>query len=343
MFLKNVWYVAAWADEIATGLHSTLILGEKICLFKNSVGVAVAFEDYCPHRRLPLSMGKLKGDLLECGYHGLTFDCSGQCVGAPANGNKIPDNSNLRTYPCAERYGLVWIWMGDPDLANTDNIFQVDYFDDPDWGYNRGDAIDVACNYQYINDNLLDPTHVAWVHASTFGEANTKDTPLEVDVSDAGVIVSRWMLNCKPAPFYKQVITFDGACDRLQHYEVRYPSLALIRAVFTPAGTGGVEGMLHDDTFIMNSYNFMTPMDEQNTRYYWFQLRNIKPDDDALSATMSAGVKSAFEEDRVILNAVQQGMNEKLDRFISMRSDVGGFQFRRQLKKLILDEHTVVE
>jgi phenylpropionate dioxygenase-like ring-hydroxylating dioxygenase large terminal subunit len=340
MFLKNVWYVAAWADEVGAGLHSIRILGEKICLFRNSLGAPIAFEDYCPHRRMPLSMGRLHNNQVECGYHGLTFDCSGVCVSAPTNAHKIPDNASVRTYPCEERYGLVWIWMGDANEADASAIFNVDHYGDPAWGYNRGAPIDVACNYQLVNDNLLDPSHVAWVHASTFGESTTRDTPIETNASETGVVVSRWMLDCPPAPFYQQVITFDGNCDRLQHYEVRYPSHALIRAVFTPAGTGGPNGPLHDDTFIMDSYNFMTPVDDGKTRYYWFQLRNVHPESEELSALMSAGVKAAFEEDRAILNAVQQGMKERPDGFISMRSDFGGMQFRRQLKMLIERENT---
>ena len=72
-------------------------------------------------------------------------------------------------------------------------------------------------------DNLLDPTHVAWVHESSFATAATKDTPLRVTKTDSGVIVHRWMMDHEPAPFYKKVIGFQGNCDRLQHYEVRYP------------------------------------------------------------------------------------------------------------------------
>ena len=338
MFLKNAWYVASWADELGDGLRSQRILGEKICLFRDTQRQPRAFEDFCPHRRMPLSDGRLCGERLECGYHGLTFDMHGVCVAAPTNDHKIPNNANLRIYPCEERYGLVWIWMGDPETANPDKIFEVEHFEEPGWGFNRGAAIDVECNYQYINDNLLDPSHVAWVHRSTFGEATTRDTPVETQETDSGVIVSRWMLNCEPAPFYSKVIEFDGNCDRLQHYEVRFPSHAIIRAVFTPAGTGGEDGPLHERTFFMNSYNFMTPVDERRTRYYWFQMRNVRPDDEAISQLMSEGVASAFEEDRQILNALQKGMDEKPDDFISMRSDIGGFKFRRSLHALIEQE-----
>ena len=337
MFLKNCWYVAAWVDDIKQNPTSTQILGEKICIFRDSKNKFTAIEDYCPHRRLPLSMGKVRGDEIECGYHGLTFDQTGVCVAAPTH-HCVPDKTTIRVYPTVERYGMLWIWMGNPEQSSVDEIIKVDHFDDSAWGYNRGKAMEVACNYQYINDNLLDPSHVAWVHASSFGESSTKDTPMEIDVLDNGVAVSRWMFDREPAPFYKNIVGFDGNCDRLQHYEVHYPSLAIIRAIFTPAGTGGKESKPHKDCFIMDSYNFMTPVDEFNTKYYWFQIRNIKSDDAELSKIMSEGVKSAFEEDRIILSALQKGMNERPDGNINLRSDAGGFKFRRRLRALILEE-----
>lgn len=148
------------------------------------------------------------------------------------------------------------------------------------------------------------------------------------------------MMDVEPAPFYKKIVEFDGNCDRLQHYEVRYPSHALIKAVFTPAGTGGVDGPLHDKTFVMDSYNFMTPETESRTRYYWFQLRNIRPNDADLSKMMSDDVRHAFEEDREVLNLVQQGMANKTTPHIDLNIDGGQLRFRRQLEIMIEQERT---
>ncbi len=261
MFLKNAWYVAAWADEIDYTLRQIEVLGEKICVYRSSGGNVVALEDACPHRKLPLSMGRLNNDTVECGYHGLTFDCSGQCILAPGSG-RIPQGARVHAYPVHEKYELVWIWMGDPILSDTSKIFEVEHYDDPEWGINRGKALEIECNYLLVTDNLLDPSHVAWVHQSSFGQAATKDVPLRITRGDQGITVWRWMMDVDPAPFYKKIVEFEGHCDRLQHYEVRYPSTALIRAIFTPAGTGGVDGPLHDKTFVMDSYNFMTPVSE---------------------------------------------------------------------------------
>ncbi|MAO93552.1 MAG: (2Fe-2S)-binding protein [Rhodospirillaceae bacterium] len=338
MFLRNSWYVGAWSDEIDETPRQILMLNEKICVFRTQSGTLFALEDACPHRKLPLSMGRVKGEAIECGYHGLTFNCSGACIAAPGAGGRVPSNATVRSYPIEERYGLAWIWMGDPNLADPAKIFQIEHFDDPTWGINRGKAMEVDCNYLYITDNLLDPSHVAWVHQTSFAQNATRDTPLETDVQDGCVVVSRWMMDVEPAPFYKKIVEFEGNCDRLQHYEVRFPSHAFIRAVFKPAGTGGKNGPDDPRTFIMDSFNFMTPMTDGKTRYYWFQLRNVRPKDEALSKMMSEGVMQAFEEDRIILNAVQNGMNEKTNPNIDLAIDNGQLRFRKKLSQMIEDE-----
>ncbi|MEW9920612.1 Rieske 2Fe-2S domain-containing protein [Marimonas sp. MJW-29] len=340
MFLKNAWYVAAWGHEVTRTLRQVVVLGEKICLFRARDGEVIALEDACPHRKLPLSQGRIKDDTVECGYHGLTFDCAGRCVWAPGGG-RIPSAARVRPYPVHEKYGLVWIWMGNAAIADVDDIIDIPNFGDPGWGLNTGDAMDLKCNYLFMCDNLLDPSHVAWVHQSSFGTSATKDTPLRVTRTDEGVIVHRWMMDHEPAPFYKKIVPFRGNCDRLQHYEVRYPGHALIRAIFTPAGTGGPDGPLHDDTFIMDSYNFMTPVSDSETRYYWFQLRNIRPEDEELSRMMSEDVRKAFEEDRAVLDQVQIGMSEKTSPHIDLSIDAGPLRFRRQLEAMIAEEAMV--
>ena len=340
MFLKNAWYVAAWSSEVSRELQQIRVLGENVCVYRTEAGEVVALEDACPHRKLPLSMGRIKGDDIECGYHGLTFDCAGQCVAAPGKG-RIPSNAKVHSYPVHEKYELVWIWMGNPAMADPTEIFEIEHYDDPTWGINRGKAMEIKCNYLFMTDNLLDPTHVAWVHQSSFAQDATKDAPLSVTKRDDGIIVHRWMMDVEPAPFYKKVVDFDGNCDRLQHYEVRYPSHALIKAVFTPAGTGGPDGPLHDQTFIMDSYNFMTPTSETETRYYWFQLRNIRPEDEALSEMMSEDVKHAFEEDLAVLERVQIGMTSKTTPHIDLNIDGGQLRFRRRLEAMIAEEKMV--
>lgn len=334
MFLKNAWYVAGWDREIVDQLHPTTMLSENIVLFRRKDGSLAALEDACPHRKLPLSMGRIKGDTVECGYHGLTFDGTGTCTRVPG-AERIPHVARVRSYPVEERYGLVWVWMGDPALADPAEIFAVDHWGDPAWGINQGDGMTIDCNYLFMTDNLLDPSHVAWVHQSSFAGAGTEETPLETTVGEDGVTVWRWMMNAPPAPFYAPFLKFSGHCDRKQHYEVRYPSNAIIKAIFAPAGSGGEGLPFHQDVFLMDSYNFMTPIDERRTRYYWFQMRNFAPDDADVSARFASSVRGAFEEDRAVLTAVQKGMDEKRTPNLDLKIDVGPLRFRRRLAQLI--------
>ena len=334
MFLFDAWYVAAMDRDVANRPLPIKVLGQRIVLYRQANGAAVALEDACVHRKLPLSMGRIVGDEIECGYHGLVYNAAGECVRIPC-ADRIPKTARVRSYPVVSRYGLLWIWMGEAQRADPAAIMHVEHWGDPSWGVTRGDAMTVDCNYLYVTDNLLDPSHVAWVHRSSFGNAACESTPVDVSATDSGVIASRWMRAEDVAPIYVPFMPFQGLCDRLQHYEVRYPSHALIKAVFVPAGEGGQDAECRQHAFIMDSYNFLTPVDSEHTRYYWFQMRNIFPDDAALSALLDDGVKGAFEEDRAILNAVQQGFATSQSPHIDIAIDSAPLRFRRRLAQLV--------
>jgi phenylpropionate dioxygenase-like ring-hydroxylating dioxygenase large terminal subunit len=334
MFLRNAWYVAALDSELTDKLMPVKILNERIVLYRKSDGHAVALEDACVHRKLPLSMGRIKGDNVECAYHGMTYDGSGQCVRLPC-ADRIPKGARVHSYPIVSRYGLLWVWMGEPQLAEPSGIFEVEHYGDPAWGITRGDAMTVDCNYLYMTDNLLDPSHVAWVHPGSFGNAACESETVHVKADPAGVTAFRWMRDVEVAPLYVPFVRFLGSCDRLQHYEVRYPSHALIKAVFVPSGAGAPDAEHHPSAFVMDSYNFLTPVDEEHTRYYWFQMRNVRPDDPLASQLLADGVRGAFEEDRVILNAVQQSFATTHSPHIDIAIDSAPLRFRRRLRQII--------
>ncbi|MCZ8108445.1 MAG: aromatic ring-hydroxylating dioxygenase subunit alpha [Burkholderiales bacterium] len=334
MFLRNTWYVAGRSDEIGEALTPMTILGEKIVLYRRADCVPVALEDACPHRKLPLSMGRREGDLVVCGYHGLTFDCSGACVASPTQ-TRIPSTARVRSYPVVDRYGLLWIWMGDAAAADPTAILTIENFDNPSWGSTRGGSMICRCNYLYLVDNLLDPSHVAWVHVSSFAAKGTEDTPLQVTVKDNGVTVWRWMKDRDLPPYYAPLVRFKGNCDRLQHYEVRYPSIAINMSIYTRAGEGGDPDNLPADAYVMVSYHFITPIDENTTQYLWMQHRNTDPHDAAITERITAGARTAFEEDRVILEAVHAGMANKTTPHLDLALDAGALRFRRGLQALI--------
>ncbi len=337
MFLKNSWYVAALSSEIESNLRPYRILGENIVFYRTGSGEPVALRDVCPHRRLPLSKGRLLDDTVECGYHGLQFDPSGQCVAAPTQ-DRIPPSASVRSYPVVDRWGMVWIWMGDVELADEASIIDISNYENPDWKITTGDALTCACNYQFLTDNLLDPSHVAWVHRASFASTGTRDTPVEIEETDNGVIVHRWMYDQKPPTFYAPLVRFKGNCDRLQHYEAHYPCTAINTSIFVPTGKGGPGFRSDESTYVMISYHFMTPIDADNTRYHWLQHRNTDPDNEEVTAMIASSARAAFHEDREVLEAVHIGMANATTRPINLGLDAAALHFRRNLARMIDEE-----
>src|SRR5438046_2032548 len=117
MLLCNAWYIAAWADELAAAPIGRRICNEPVVLFRDGAGKAAVLEDRCCHRAAPLHLGSLVEAGLQCGYHGLVFDGAGKCVSIPGQ-RLIPDSATVRAYPVVEKNQLVWVWMGDPKLAD---------------------------------------------------------------------------------------------------------------------------------------------------------------------------------------------------------------------------------
>lgn len=335
MFLKNTWYAAGWSSSFDRTLKAERLLGENIVFYRTETGEPVALEDACPHRKLPLSMGTLCGDRVVCGYHGLTFDPLGTCVSAPTQPEHLPAKAKVRSYPVVDRYRLLWIWMGDPDKADPDTIFPIENFDNPQWGYTDGGCMHMKCDFLWMVDNLLDPSHVAWVHLTSFAGAGTDNAPLDVTRTARGVVVSRWIHGQPPSAYYRDLLHFKGPCDRYQYYEMCMPGIGLNKSIYTPAGTGGPGMDAVPETYINISYNFMTPIDEDNTKYIWFQHRNTDPRDSAISEQMNKGAHIAFEEDRVVLEKVHAGMKQKATPNIDLGLDAGARLFRKKLSEAI--------
>jgi len=341
MFLRNVWYVAAWSSEVGRTMLSRRILNEPVVLFRSTAGAPVALEDRCVHRFLPLSLGELDGDEVVCGYHGMTFDASGKCIRIPGQ-TMIPSTACVRRYPVAEKWGCVWIWMGDPTQARESDIVNIPHYSDPAWGINRGEPLHIRANYQLITDNLLDPTHVSFVHKSTFGTASVAEHPVNTEHDDNSVRVSRHVPSSPAAPFFAKIGGFKGNVDRWQIYSLTLPALAMVDSGCRPCeGTTSTTASAEDGSVRINSYNFITPETETSSFYFYFQLRNFAPLDLDMTVLMNEQFSHAFHEDKVVLEAIQAatdptGYNPKFHLAI----DNASIRARRMLARKIQQEAT---
>jgi vanillate O-demethylase monooxygenase subunit len=173
------------------------------------------------------------------------------------------------------------------------------------------------------------------VHVGSFAGVRTDDTPLSIDVAADGVTVWRWMKDTPPPPYYAPLLKFEGNVDRKQHYECVLPSIGINKSIFAPAGFGGPDALLHAKTYVNISYNFMTPVDANNSHYYWFQHRNTDPADEAISDRMNAGALNAFLEDKDVLEAVHVGMENKKTPHLDLALDAAALRFRKLLNSRI--------
>ena len=151
-FIFNEWYAAAFADELGRALFKRTLLGKRVVFYRTQDGRPVAMDDRCPHRSYPLSAGALDGDTIVCGYHGFRYDEWGNCIQVPSLVN-CPKGIGVRTYPVLERGPIIWIWMGDPAIADPNQCIDLPWMTSDEWARAKG-YFHLMSSYVYINENL---------------------------------------------------------------------------------------------------------------------------------------------------------------------------------------------
>ncbi len=307
MFIRNTWYVAAWSHEVESeALFARVITGIPVLLYREGGGGVVALEDRCCHRGAPLSVGRREGDCVRCMYHGLKFDSTGTCVEAPAQ-QRIPPQAKVRTFPVVERHRWIWIWMGDPSLADPETIPDTHWLDDPQWRSLPG-YIHYDVNYLLICDNLLDFSHLPFVHPTTLGgpEDYAKVQP-KVERIDGGVRITRWTLNTDAPPFAAAVKNWPGKVDRWNVYDFTIPAILRMDSGMAPVGTGAQEGA-RVDAAEFRGCQALTPETENSTHYFFGHPHNFAIDQPDVTRAIHQAVVDAFDEDRDIITAQQKNL-----------------------------------
>jgi phenylpropionate dioxygenase-like ring-hydroxylating dioxygenase large terminal subunit len=337
MFLRNYWYVAATDTEIGREPIGRVILGEPIVFFRSEQGTPIAFEDRCPHRHLPLSMGKLVGDDLQCRYHGLRFGTDGRCVRIPGQ-DHIPQAAKVRTYPVVERYHWIWIWMGDPALADPSAITDFHWLDDANWGA-KTSYLHVKANWQLVVDNLLDLTHLAFVHETTIGNlALAEHAKVNVTRVPNNVVVTRWIIDQDPPPTFKKVGGFTGNVDRWQIIDFVPPAFLRLDVGATPTGTGAPEGK-RVGGINMRNLNAITPETETTSHYFWGQAHDFDVKNPETTNKIFEQIRTAFLEDVEVFSGQQRNLDLMPNPpQVDIAADAGAIQARRILTRIYDEE-----
>jgi phenylpropionate dioxygenase-like ring-hydroxylating dioxygenase large terminal subunit len=336
-FLRNCWYAAAWINDLGAKPLGRRILNEPVVLWRGAGGNPVAFSDRCAHRAAPLSRGECVDGKLRCGYHGLQFDASGACVQVPGQ-DRVPPDTSVRTYPVVERWNAVWIWMGEPAQADAGLIPDLFWLDDPGWTPTPG-YLHCKGNYRLIVDNLLDLTHVAYLHRTTLnGDPREATVPTKTERNGKTVTVGRWMLDFTPPPLFARAGGFTGKVDRWQFVTWQAPSVVYLDVGCAEAGTGAPQGNRSRGISIWSTH-LLTPETEESTHYHFGYSRNFQLGDPAMSKLLFEGSRAAFMEDVDMIEAQQKNLaGGRIDGLADIVADTAQLQARRILDGLIAEE-----
>ena len=337
MFIRNGWYAASWSKDLTGKPLARTFLGDKVVLYRGADGRPAALEDRCCHRAAPLSAGEVVGSTLRCAYHGLRFDAGGACVEVPGQ-NEIPAGARVRSYPVVERWNVVWIWMGDAAKADPARIEDLPWLDSPQWTATPG-TLHLKANYQLLIDNLLDLTHVAYIHKNTIaGDPREATTPTRTERVENGVKVGRWMIDFKAPPLFAKAGRFTTNVDRWQHVTWKAPATVYLDVGCANTGTGAPQGDRSQGISIWSTH-LVTPETEASTHYMFCFARNFQLGDEAMSKLLYDGSKLTFMEDVEILELQQNNVaGGSIDGLVDITADAAQLQARRMMRQLAAAE-----
>ncbi len=340
MFIRNAWYIAAWQRELVDKPLARRICDEPIVLFRDATGKASALEDRCCHRGTPLRLGKIVATGLQCGYHGLVFDGTGRCVQVPGQ-TIIPEEVKVQSYPIVEQDEFVWIWMGEPARADKSLIVPFPYHNDSvNWPH-KNEVYHIKANYMLMVDNLMDLTHLGYVHTTTIGgnpnshvEAKMKITP-----KDQGLHFMRWMLDVIPPPTYTRTVDFKGRVDRWQEFEYTAPGSVRQWSGALDVGRGAQQNREQPGAFSIRLFHGLTPETEGSCFYFWSAANGSRPDDASATESLYRDSSTAFNEDRVVVEAQQAELERSGDRpLVNIVSDTARVHMRRTVNRMLAEE-----
>jgi phenylpropionate dioxygenase-like ring-hydroxylating dioxygenase large terminal subunit len=321
--LKNQWYVAEESDAVPKGGRKRVRLcGLDFVLWRNDAGEAFCLSDVCIHRGASLGGGKVVEGSIECPYHGWRFGGDGVCNRIPSMGKegKIPPRARVDSYPVIERYGWIWVFLG--ELAEEDRppLPELEVWGDPKWRMIRGEYLWKA-NYARIVENGTDPSHAAFVHPA-FGD------PSKPEVHDFEVVEdehSAFAIVTMDPPEPKGIWKLSG----------RKKAGVTVKNGFHMSGAHVRIEVNITATWKMIIFDVNTPIDEHTTLTRYIMARNFftQPFFDADSRRRTLSV---FEQDAAIMEYVApELLPVYLHEEVTVRSDAIMVAYRNKRRELV--------
>ncbi len=279
----NFWYPVCTAAELTGDKPLQVkILGMQFVAFRDSAGIPHVLSDTCIHRGGSLSRGKIKGDCVECPYHGWQFAGNGRCELIPSEGDaKPPARAKVDAYPTEERYGLVFAFLGDLPESERPELYEIEEYDAAGWRPSEAIILNVNCYYERSVENGLDPVHNQFVHPAQGFPPMHKETFRAWD--------EKWGTRFE-AYFGDPVLENTVlAKDRNVTGELKAGSWfhgpnVLVTSIFVNAESNLVQ------------YLFEAPVDANHTRIYFINMRNFMLDPAMDEKVMEVNLRITSED-----------------------------------------------
>lgn len=334
-FIFDEWYVVAYGEELRDALLRRTVLDRPLVLYRTSDGTAVAFDDRCVHRSFPLSSGLLENDTIVCGYHGIRYDASGEVIDVPSQ-RSCPKGLRVRSYPLHETGPLTWIWMGDPEAADPAKVPAPSWLTSTAWVWTKT-YFELECNYVSLHENLLDLTHLSFLHGKSFGTPDYAKAPYEVTVRDGYFALERRIVPTSLPPVWSKPTGLGTAkAGRVAKSEFLTPGMHLVTASVYDSELAEDERT----TFTISTCHMPTPQTHASTHYFIVNGRSFGLNDPEVTESMDGGLFKVFEEDVVGLRELQRVLEheDRRDDFfeISLAADRATIEMRQYLKRRAL-------
>jgi vanillate O-demethylase monooxygenase subunit len=332
-FIQDEWYVVAYRGEIGRSLLKRTIIGRRLVLFRTTTGEAVALDDRCAHRSYPLSAGTLDGDTVVCGYHGMRFDRDGECIEVPSQ-TTCPKGIGVRKYPLVERGPFVWGWFGTESHADESRIPPTPWLESDGWTSSQ-DYFQLSGNYVSLHENLLDLTHLSYVHAGSFGTPEYARAPYAVESTEGRFRITRSVVPTRLPPVWAKPtgLEHDHAA-RIATSEFVAPGLHVVSVQFYDADLPPAGRPL----FAVRTCHVPTPEAHGSTHYFIVHSRDFALEDAGITEFMREQLMAAFREDVEALGRLEEVLADPdPERYeISVASDAAAVAMRKYLLKRAL-------
>lgn len=315
--MLNQWFpVERGANLADEQLKAVMLLEQELVLVRLNGEVSV-FKDQCVHRGSPLSRGCLKNGHLACPYHSWEYDATGKCVRMPAHPDqKIPKNAKLTSYHVQERYGFIWVCLGEPE---SEELFEFKQAEDPDYRSVFVGSWALETSAFRVVENFLDISHFPYVHSGRLGDENFPEVKdYKVEANEEGVVASEVIFPQPRANFFS-----EGMQDIRYTYRVKAPTIVILYKESTEENEDPTDVIL---------LAVMPVTEEKNIAH--MLVTTSYGEDIASDEEVIAFNEGIFLEDAPIINFQKpKKLPLELDEELHQRSDQTSIVFRRWLKK----------